>query len=169
MTELMKVNYGSAHNAEDIRQLLNHGLAKKSFLKSLWIDYLERSNQETQERSFDQLCLFLQAFCLIIPASSVNITTSQEFLYLIPCKLQGKDELPESPPDIEEWVKFYFDFKGYLPAEIFHRLFCLLARDSTDSTHENTFQYNYCSLWMQQGTLWLKMLKEKNILKGYMK
>ena len=165
----MKVNYGSAHNAEDIRQLLNHGLAKKSFLKSLWIDHLDRSNEETQERSFDQVCLFLQAFCLIIPASSVNITASPEFLYLIPCKLQGKDELPESPPDIEDWVKFYFDFKGYLPAEIFHRLFCLLARHSTDSTHENTFQYNYCSLWMQQGTLWLKMLREKNILEGYMK
>lgn len=169
MKELMMVDYGCEHNAQDLRQLLNHGLAKQSFLKQLWKDYLDRSTQESQERSLQQLCLFLQAFCLIIPASSVNITTNQESLYLIPCKLQGKDEPPESPPDIEEWVKFYFDFKGYLPAEIFHRLFCLLACDTIDPTHENIFQYNYCSLWMEQGTLWLEMLREKNILKGYMK
>ena len=170
MTELMKVKFGSKHNAQNIRQLLNHGLAKQDFLKSLWDDYLDKSTQESQERSFQQLCLFLQAFCLIIPTSSVNITTNQETLYLIPCKLQGKDEPPESPPNNEEWVKFYFDFMGYLPAVIFHRFFCLLARDTVDQTRDlNTFQYNHCSLWMQWGTLWVKMLREENMLKGYMK
>ena len=165
----MKVtNYSSEHNAEDVCLLLNKGMAKQSFLKSLWIDYL--SEQMSQERSFQQLCLFLQAFCLIIPTSSVNITTNQETLYLIPCKLQGKDEPPESPPNNEEWVKFYFDFMGYLPAVIFHRFFCLLARDTVDQTRDlNTFQYNHCSLWMQWGTLWVKMLREENMLKGYMK
>ena len=164
MTELMKVDY------EDIRQLLNHGLAKQSFLKSLWDDYLDRSTQEGQERSFQQLCLFLQAFCLIIPASSVNISTNQESLYLIPCKLKGKDEPPESPEHPEEWIQFYFDFNRYLPAEVFHRLSCLLACATTDPTHENTFHYNYCSLWdIQQSNLRLEMHTEKNLLKAYVK
>lgn len=170
MTKLMKeTSYSSEHNAEDICLLLNKGMAKQSFLKSLWIDYL--SDQVSQERSFQQLCLFLQAFCLIIPASSVNITTSQESLYLIPCKLQRIDEPPESPPNIEECIKFYFDFKGYLPAEIFHRFFCLLARETIDQPRQdlNIFQYNHCKLWMKQGTLWLKILRKKNILKGCMK
>ena len=166
MTELMNVDYGCKHNPQDIRQLLNHGLAKQSFLKRLWNDYLDRSNQE---RSFRQLCLFLKAFCLIISASSINISTNQESLYLIPCKLQGKDEPPHSPEYPEEWIQFCFDFKGYLPAEVFHRLSCLLACDSTDP-HENTFRYNYCSLWdIQQSNLWLEMHTEKNVLKAYMK
>ena len=52
MTELMKVDYGCKRNAQDIRQLLNHGLAKQSFLKSLWNDYLDKSTQESQEMSF---------------------------------------------------------------------------------------------------------------------
>ena len=166
MTELMNVDYGFKHNPQDIRQLLNRGLVKQSFLKRLWNDYLDRSNQE---RLFQQLCLFLQAFCLIIPASSINISTNQESLYLIPCKLQGKDEPPHSPEYPEEWIQFYFDFNGYLPAEVFHRLCCLLARDTTDPTHENTFHYYNCSLWIQQGTLWLEMHSEQNVLKAYMK
>ena len=166
MTELMKVDLGCKRNAQDIRQLLNHGLARQNFLKSLWEDYLDRSNQE---RSFQQLCLFLQAFCLIIPAISINISTNQESLYLIPCKLQGKNEPPQSPEYPEEWIQFYFDFNGYLPAEVFHRLCCLLARDTTDPTHENTFHYYNCSLWIQQGTLWLEMHSEQNVLKAYMK
>ena len=166
MTELMKVDYGCKHNAQDIRQLLNHGLARQNFLKSLWEDYLDRSNQE---RSFQQLCLFLQAFCLIIPAISINISTNQESLYLIPCKLQGKNEPPQSPEYPEEWIQFYFDFNGYLPAEVFHRLCCLLARDTIDPTHENTFHYNDCLLWIQQGTLWLEIHSEQNLLKAYVK
>ena len=170
MTELMKVDYGCKHNAQDICQLLDHGLAKQSFLQSLWDDYLDRSTQESQQRSFQQLCLFLQAFCLIIPASSVNISTNQGSLYLIPCKLKGKDEPPESPEYPEDWIQFYFDFNRYLPAEVFHRLFCLLACDSTDPSHENTFRYNYCSLWdIQQSNLWLEMHTEKNLLKAYIK
>ena len=157
MTELMKVDCGCKDN----------GLAKQSFLKSLWNGYLDRSSQE---RSFHQLCLFLQAFCLIIPASSVNISTNQASLYLIPCKLKGKDEPPQSPEYPEEWIQFYFDFNGYLPAEVFHRLSCLLACDTTDPTHENTFRYNYCSLWdIQQSNLWLEMHTEKNLLKAYVK
>ena len=166
MTELMKVNYGCGHN-EDIRRLLNHGLAKQSFLKSLWNDYLDISSQE---RSFQQLCLFLQAFCLIIPASTVNISTNQGPLYLITCKLKGKHEPPKSPEYPEEWIQFYFDFRGYLPAEVFHRLSCLLACETTDPIHENTFRYNYCSLWyIQQSNLWLTMHTERNVLKAYMK
>ena len=168
MTELMKVDYGCKHNAQDIRQLLNHGLARQNFLKSLWEDYLDRSNIE---RSFQQLCLFLQAFCLLISASSVKICTNQGSLYLIPCKLKGKDKPPQSPKYPEEWIQFYFDFKGYLPAEVFHRLSCLLGCDSTDPrTHENTFHYNYCSLWgIQQTNLWLEMHKGQNVLKAYVK
>ena len=170
MTELMKVDFSSKHNAQNIHQLLNHGLAKQDFLKSLWDDYLDKSTQESQERSFQQLCLFLQAFCLIIPASSVNISTNQGSLYLIPCKLKGKNKPPQSPEYPKEWIQFCFDFKGYLPAEVFHRLSCLLACDSTDPTHENTFRYNYCSLWdIQQSNLWLEMHTEKNVLKAYMK
>ena len=167
MTELMKVDYGCKHNAQDVRQFLNHGLAKQSFLEGLWNDYLDRLNPE---KSFQQLCLFLQAFCLIIPASSVNISTNQGSLYLIPCKLQGKDKQPKSPEYPEEWIQFYFDFKGYLPAEVFHRLSCLLGCDTTDPNHENTFCYNYCSLWdIQQSNLWLEMHAEKSVLKAYVK
>ena len=170
MTELMKVDYGCEYDVEDIRQLLNHGLAKQGLLKSLWNPYLDRSTQESQERSFEQLCLFLQAFCLIIPANYVKIDTKQESLYLIPCMLKGKNKPPESPEYPMEWIQFHFDFKGYLPAEVFHRLSCLLACETTDRTHENTFHYNYCSLWgIQECNLWLEMHTEINVLKAYMK
>ena len=72
MRELMKVTYGSNFPAAAVRMLLTSGLAKESFLRSLWKEYLDDPSQE----SFEQLCLFLQAFCLIIPASYVNMDTT---------------------------------------------------------------------------------------------
>ena len=44
-------------------------------------------------------------------------------LYLVPCKLPKKDL--EATPE-KKWFSFYFDFNGFLPAEVYHRLLCKL-------------------------------------------
>lgn len=201
MRELMKVKYGSSSPAAAVRMFLTSGLAKESFLRSLWKEYLDDSSQE----SFEQLCLFLQAFCLIIPASYVNMDTTvavistptqmlssvptsttqghtksiaQDREFLVPCKLKGESSPPKSPPHPEEWLQFHFNFEGYLPAEVFHRLSCLLViksqkRDADTvlpPTAKNEFFYNYCSLRnILHSDWWLEMLGEKHMLKVHVK
>ena len=201
MRELMKVTYGSTAPTEAVRLLHTGGLAKESFLRSLWKKYLDESSQE----SFEQLCLFLQAFCLIIPASYVNMDTTiavisthtamcssvppstsqerpksvaQDREFLVPCKLKGESNPPKSPPRPEEWLQFHFNFKGYLPAQVFHRLFCLLVINSQKSdadavsppTAKNEFFYNYCSLRnILHSDWWIEMQGEKQTLNVYVK
>ena len=202
MRELVKVAHGSNSPAAAVRMLLTNGLAKESLLRSLWKEYLDESSEE----SFEQLCLFLQAFCLIIPASYVNMDTTvalisthtamyssvppstsqerpksvaQDREFLVPCKLKGESNPSKPPPRPEEWLQFHFDFEGYLPVEVFHRLSCLLVIKSQSTadadtvsppTAKNEFFYNYCSLRnILYSDWWLEMLGEKHMLNIYVK
>ena len=44
-------------------------------------------------------------------------------IYLVLCRLPNQDL--EATPE-KNWFSFYFDFKGFLPAKVYHRPFCIL-------------------------------------------
>ena len=64
-------------------------------------------------------------------------------LYLVPCRLPNQDL--EATPE-NKWFSFYFDFNGFLPAEVYHRLLCklLMLADVMD----NMFSRYECILDM---------------------
>ena len=81
-----------------------------------------------------QLCLILQAYCLIHPSEYLDKThqvqppsnTNLNY-YLVPSLLPEAKSLTEKEEgSVLPWVSFYFDFEGFLPLEIYHRLICLL-------------------------------------------
>ena len=133
----------------DIRDLKMKGIGNASLLRKRW----EGCYSESVGCSFTQLCLILQAYCLIYPLqphlvappgrsmsmpatsaptqrplsrsqSEVDVTLPMKFL--VPCMLPSKP-IPDDP--IKK-VTFSFDFNGFLPAEIFHRLICLMLAAS---------------------------------------
>lgn len=132
-----------------IRQLRETGIAPKELLFECWSEYL----QEPINESFHQMCLMMQAECLIHPikltpdqavetfsakgssqqptsqATSDTVTLNDEnFNYLVPCKLPKKES-----EDYREWITFYFDFQKFLPEVIYHRLICLMMAVSQSS------------------------------------
>ena len=135
----------------DIRDLRRKGIGNASLLRRCW----EGCYSESAGCSFRQLCLILQAHCLIYPLqphsvappgrsksepvasattepplsrsqSEVDVTLSYKMKFLVPCMLPSKP-IPDDP--IQK-VTFSFDFNGFLPAEIFHRLICLMIAGS---------------------------------------
>ena len=79
-----------------------------------------------------QLCLILQAYCLIHPSEYLDKThqlqlPSSTNYYLVPSLLPEAKSLTEKEKGSDlPWICFYFDFEGFLPLEIYHRLICLL-------------------------------------------
>lgn len=135
-----------------IRDLENTGFASSELLKECWTEF-------TSCTSFQQLCLMLQAHCLIYPLScdtcperaasdptqSKNspptpptrnvsdpsqISDKKETFYLVPCKLPKENKTSNCEPPLHWQLTFYFDFHKFLPEEIYHRLICLLLANT---------------------------------------
>ncbi len=118
----------------ELLQVRKSGRASKSFLRACWADLLP----ECDDESFVQLCLFLQAFCLIVPSSCLHETAGSSDEYLIPSQLE-RDPL-DCPRvfQLEKCTCFYFDFHGYVPIELFHRFiyhFLLTQRCNGELRH----------------------------------
>lgn len=127
---------------EELLELELTGCAKASLLRHCWNDL----NNDI----FHQLCLIMQSFCLIFPlpvdkvpalqqSASIakceggihsphilnQIQNESETVYLIPSKLSFKPI--ETLIDTFE-ITFVFDFHGFLPVEVYHRLLCLMLK-----------------------------------------
>ena len=162
-------------------EVIESGRASESFLRACWATLLSEGNFEV----FSQLCLFLQAFCLIIPANLVNMDVGndhhqvdcttptrkvpdEEQEYLIPSMLNDsslkRPRVFESP----KCHRFYFDFKGYLPIEVFHRFvfhFLLMQRKNPAAGHVEKLYHKHCQLTDSAGTAWwLEVLEEEQRL-----
>lgn len=120
------------------------GVAKLSVLEECW-----SKNGLLKKCSSTQLCLMLQAFCLVHtieyslqPSScdpmkhepgllqdETSLKTKDDCTpnqcFLIPNLLPVKEE-PEQDANHLPWISFYFDFHKFLPVEIYHRLVCLM-------------------------------------------
>ena len=156
-----------------IDTLNTRGVADLNVLKECWEDFTNQSIE------IHHMCLILQAYCLIYPIflteeyaminSSTSASHSQENLdssncvekYLIPCKLPELSEEVEQNlrPDLP-WFSMYFDFSSFLPAEIYHRLVCLLLASETDSQGPrrppltNVFTSTMCVLYKVKDLHW---------------
>ena len=160
----------------DIRDLKMKGIGNASLLRKCWEGYYSESGG----CSFRQLCLILQAYCLIYPLqphsvapprrsmsepatsetaqqplsrsqSEVDVTLPMKFL--VPCML------PSTPitDDPIKKVTFSFDFKGFLPAEIFHRLMCLMLAASAATRGRKMapeFSATRCRFYNVKGRKW---------------
>lgn len=134
---------------EEIRDLETTGCAKAGLLRRCW----NALNNDV----FHKLCLILQSFCLIfplpvdeVPALQQSASTAKyeegihsskvldqiqsggqtsskpETVYLIPSKLCFKDINGTLKDSFE--ISFVFDFHGFLPVEVYHRLLCLMLK-----------------------------------------
>ena len=126
--------HGNIPNAF-LQELSSHGIADRRLLKERWLDELDTC----EILIFDHLCLILQAYCLIFPIHSQDKEESTECSekYLIPCKW------PTSVVSKEEYAlydfKVTFDFKKFLPSEVYYRLVCWLLMSAEREDNENVF------------------------------
>ena len=165
------VNY----TGEDLRHLKKTGIARADLLRDCWKEY----HATDDDVSFMQLCLMLQAYCLIYPIRGdamletcfpkrsqsgirgVLTTTTDNFL--VPSKLPekigtNKDRLP--------WITFYFDFQRFLPMEIFYRFVCLmLARLQTNCSQFPELSATCCRFYEIEGCNWKLEVETGHLLK----
>lgn len=152
--ELRKFKGDPRYLGEEIRDV-NRGVVKVSVLEKCWRGcYSESADHGC---SFRQLCLILQAYGLIYPLPIVappGRTQSEPPRVSPPVTQQqplrsksGGDELhsnaqfivtsmlpkTEVSDDQIPKITFYFDFCGFLLAEIFHRLICLMLKVSAST------------------------------------
>ena len=161
MTIIMELERGATgFSGEEVRDLTQRGIAKAKFLRKCWRK--ELSLDAGGNILFRQVCLVLQAYCLIYPIRSSTDTTADE--YLVPCKLPPKKIERKDLP----WVTFYFDFRGFLPMEIFNHFVCLMLARSQDneSTKNPEFSATCCRFYNVEGCNWqLEVETDHNLLK----
>ena len=161
MTIIMELERGAADfTGEDVRNLTQRGIARAELLRKCWRKKL--SLDAGGNILFRQVCLVLQAYCLIYPIRSRTDTTADE--YLVPCKLPPKKIEKKDLP----WVTFYFDFHGFLPMEIFNNFVCLmLARSQANKSHKQPeFSATCCRFYRVEGCNWqLEVEADHHLLK----
>ena len=151
--ELRNFKGDQRYLGEDIKEV-NKGVASVSLLKKCWKGCCSQSADHGC--SFEQLCLILQAYCLIYPLpivppqsrsqsepvpssrsaeqmplrseSNGDTKPSSNAKFLVPCMLPKNTKM--SGYKVPK-ITFYFDFCGFLLAEIFHRFICLMLKKST--------------------------------------
>ena len=178
--ELRNCKGDQRYLGEDIREV-NKGVASVSLLEKCWKGCYSQSADNGC--SFEQLCLILQAYCLIYPLpiapppsrsrsepvppsrsaeqvplqskSSGDTKLPSDTKFLVPCMLPkitdvSGDKIPK--------ITFYFDFCGFLLAEIFHRFICLMLKKSTPQSRGRTrdpqFSATQCKFPNVNGRKW---------------
>ncbi len=167
-----KSNDGIA--SEHIRSL-QKGVASKTLFEHFFKDFLVRSSCI----ALKHLLLILRSYCLIFPLQPEPKALSfpegadgakggaSYTKYIIPCIL--RDDLNDKKVDIPEgkYCVFYFDFCGFLPDEIYHRLMCLASAASKPGMKErNEFSKQRCVFYKLHGTNWIiKLERDKHRMK----
>ena len=137
-----------------INELEMNGIADLKLLEHCWKKFVASPDVEMRH-----LCLMLQANCLIYPVQPTSGNSVQK--YIIPSKL---------PHDIDmskySWVSgcatFYFDFRKFLPDEIYHKLICL-ASSEAKSPDSNCYSSKCCVFYNLSGTNWVMEMEEDKL------
>lgn len=153
----MGLNRYSEGNRSLILKLIETGVASEDLLREKWAGFFSKLESGL---SFHKLCLMLQAYCLIFPLKeselmkedssnendlSSDLNKKRKTSFLVPSML------PEIPAEEEidcdvPWVKFFFDFKKFLPEAIYHRLICIMLVDTEDPSSEDAMP-KFSKLW----------------------
>ena len=162
-----------------VRDLNGSGIASSTLLKACWEKFTHKG-----PASFHQLCLMLQANCLIYPVESLPCpmraetdplpssshlpttparsqtspeTDDSEKFFLVPCKLPEKTCEALKADCRLPWIRFYFDFQKFLPNEIYHRFICLMlavSESNKSKKKKNTYFSTCCQFYNIDGCNW---------------
>lgn len=181
LLEVMKVVYEIERHdniqAKYIKDLKNTGFASSKLLEDCWSEF-------TGYVLFQQLCLMLQANCLLCRVNSVSYskqaesdliqcankssqeaTAEKEMFYLVPCRLPKECKCNENATQLRlNWLIFYFDFQKFFPIQIYYHLICLILDNSQSerSRTENTYSTTCCILYNSDECHW-KIELEQNV------
>ena len=135
----LKTGKGSKLTNDEMAKLEETGRAKLSVLRKCWLDLRE---------DFPKFILMLQSFCLVFPLPEPaieptgtamssrqgeldppdDITPVPDRVYLIPSKLRREEFNATCITNFN--FPFEFDFRGFLPDEVYYRLLCLMLKDT---------------------------------------
>lgn len=155
MKVIMELSRTSQGHRSVIIKLHDTGIASETLLREKWADFYSESESRSGP-SFQQLCLILQAYCLIFPlkgfqsqaepAEDLSCTNRQtDMSFLVPCQLPEiakEDEISSNVP----LIVFYFDFEKFLPEDVYHRLICILLFHAGDHTYKELMP-KFSKLW----------------------
>ena len=144
-----------------ISQLEKTGVADLELLEVCWGTFIPTAKSSSDFKiEIEHLCLILQAYCLVYPVSAASENCSR---FIIPCKLP---EVLTNQPPLPGCSCFGFDFRGFLPAEIYHRLICLASRQANPPKgFSNLYSSKKCHFRNLEGTHWImEMDSEKHML-----
>ena len=154
MKVVMELNRKSPGDRSLIITLDDTGIASESLLREKWADFYTESDSGP---SFHQLCLILQAYCLIFPLKGFQSITEANIpspssdggqtvkSFLVPSKLPEMAKEDEINIDVP-WIVFYFNFEKFLPEDIYHRLICIMLAYAEDHTCEEVMP-KFSKLW----------------------
>ena len=141
---------------DQMRDLSSSGIADSKVLEVIWGEFISpASGIEVRH-----LCLMLQAYCLIYPVEMVTSTGKKSPIqqFIIPCKFPTEIESAILPKWVGKCVTFYFDFDGFLPDEIYHRLICLTSKESKPPPKKldhKRYSSKMCIFYSLLGTKWV--------------
>jgi hypothetical protein len=155
-------------SGKQVKHLRSYGVADTDVLEVCWKEFISAvPNIEIRH-----LCLMLQAYCLIYPIKMV-ISRGKEKphipQYIIPCKFPAEIESRVMPAWVEKCATFYFDFDGFLPEVIYHRLVCLASNISklpSSQLDQKRYSRKMCLFYKILETNWvIEMERRKQRLK----
>lgn len=152
MKELMKIDRGKFENMKlevrrEFDRLIKTGKAhKECVLFPLW-----KEHHNDSVELFEQICLLLEAYSVIIPIKRENY-------YYISCKLPRSQEV-DIPESTDNCHSFQVDFKnGFFPPFILHQLMFKMYQDNDPSKSEFSESACYmhyiedCQWWLSQNS-----------------
>lgn len=126
----------------EIRNLEEKGIASLNLFRHCW-----KTHSIDESWNTEHMCLVLQSYGLIFPIQDQkvqlgpSIQRSQDSVhcskddgnkvFLVPCKLPPSSTDDEGHPHT---CTFAFDFKGFLPEDVYHRLMCLVLKRAQEAT-----------------------------------
>lgn len=158
----------------EIETLRTTGLTTAKCLLELW-----KEDHCGNEDQFKLMCLLMRAHGLLQTIKSDPMAGSgsdpvqpliwsamhrqangiQKLDFLIPCMLSGEGQV-----NIEVGYTFYFDFKGFLPQEVFHCFISLVIKKCPDPPPE--CWASACIMYCLKGYDWnVQLQSEKHRLK----
>ena len=175
----LKAGRGLDMTNEELMCLEKTGCAELNLLKRCWPDL--------GDEDFHKLVLMLQSFCLVFPlpepetkdgaqmhsqpdepsqqetpVKSHSFTRQPNQVYLIPSKLKS-EEFDEKLANMFN-VSFQFDFGGFLPEEVYHRLLCLMLKKlpKRNQKLKEIFTANYFKIYRVEKCNWVvRMVNSK--------
>ena len=163
MKKVMELKTHDEINNTPILELQKTGRATADLLSKLW---------KEDHHDFQLICLIMRAHGLMqaikssdksVPDPTHATCTEPQGEFMIPCMLNHEEKFHL------EGYTFYFDFKGFLPQEVFHCLICLVIKKCQEVPgHHYSPKYwtNACIWYCMKGYDWnVQLLSGEHKLK----